>query len=323
MLTFCTLFDSNYLPYGLSLYESLKQHCQNFTLYIFAFDKKTEDYLKKISLKNVIIISLHEFEDKELLEIKPTRTIAEYCWTCTPATILYVLQNYNVDHCTYIDSDIFFFSSPQSLIDEMGSKSVSITSHNYTPKHDQTKTSGKYCVQFMTFKNNKAGLKVLKWWKNNCLNWCYNRFEDGKFGDQKYLDDWTKRFDSVYEIRNLGAGVAPWNVEQYNFELYNDKIIGKEISTEKKFTLIFYHFHGFRFLDKKFIQITNQGYTLTINIKTIVYQKYSAAICHIRKTLLQKGVINNKNLSGIKLKNKIKFFLPWAKFKNKDNIVTN
>lgn len=63
--------------------------------------------------------------------------------------MLYVLDHYDVDSCTYIDADLYFFSSPQILIDEVGDNSVMITEHRYTEKYDQTKTSGKYCVQFV------------------------------------------------------------------------------------------------------------------------------------------------------------------------------
>jgi hypothetical protein len=323
MLNFCTLFDINYLSYGLSLHESLKQHCKKFTLYIFAFDKRTENYLKEISLKNTIIISLDQFEDQELLKVKPSRTVGEYCWTCTPSTILYILQNYNVDHCTYIDSDIYFFSDPQKLIDEMGDKSVSIISHRYTPKLDQSKTSGKYCVQFMTFKNNFGGLKVLEWWRDACLDWCYSRFEDGKFGDQKYLDDWPKMFDCVHEIENLGAGVAPWNVEQYNFKIdTKNKICGMELNTNKQFNLIFYHFHGLMFLDKyQGYRFTNMRYLLTNDIKNIVYQKYLTKMASVRNNLLLKKVISDKSLFGTSLKNIIRFYLPWVSSKNKNYII--
>ena len=33
------------------------------------------------------------------------------------------------------------------------------------------------------------GLKALKWWRDRCLEWCYARIEDGKFGDQFYIED--------------------------------------------------------------------------------------------------------------------------------------
>ena len=93
-----------------------------------------------------------------------------------------------------MDADLYFYQDPQILIDEIPkNKSVLITQHNYYPKYDQSKTSGIYCVQFMYFKNDNEGMKVLKWWRDKCIEWCYNRFEDGKFGDQKYLDDWFKK----------------------------------------------------------------------------------------------------------------------------------
>ena len=104
MLNFCTLFDSVYLSRGLAMYNSLSQHCQRFHLYIFAFNEKCYSVLQALQLENVTVISLSEFEDEELLRVKPARTRAEYCWTCSSSTILYVLNHYSVDHCTYLDS---------------------------------------------------------------------------------------------------------------------------------------------------------------------------------------------------------------------------
>lgn len=251
MLNFCTLFDSVYLSRGVAMYNSLKKHCENFHLYIFAFDDDCYRILKEFQLEDATIISLKEFENEDLLRIKPTRTRGEYCWTCTPSTISYVLDNYDVDNCTYLDSDLYFYSSPQPLLDEMGDASVLITPHRYTKKYDQSQKTGIYCVQFVTFKKDERGLHVLDWWKNACIEWCYNRFEDGKFGDQKYLDDWPMRFDGVYVSQNLGGGVAPWNMQQYTF---NPNKEGEIIGTEKKngnlFKVIFFHFHSFIFIDE-------------------------------------------------------------------------
>ncbi len=226
MLNFVTLFNSGYLTRGLVLYQSLEKQCSSFHLYIVAFDTATFEYFKTNPQKYLTVISLEQFEDDELKRVKPTRSVAEYCWTCTASTILYCITNFKLSNCTYIDADMSFYSDPKVLVDEMGNDSVLITEHRYTAKYDQSITSGKYCVQFVTFKNTEDGMTVLNWWRNACIDWCYNRVEDGKFGDQKYLDSWTTKFKGVHELNHLGGGIAPWNVQQYNFSKKNDKIIG-------------------------------------------------------------------------------------------------
>lgn len=251
-LFFCTLFDSNYLSRGLAMYNSLVKNCKDFQLYIFAFDTFTFNFFLKNNFDHITVISLQDFEDEKLLEIKSTRSKAEYCWTCTPSTIKYVIEKYNVPHCTYLDSDLFFYSSPYPLIEEMCDASVSIIPHRYTPKYDQSVTSGIYCVQFMTFKNDPNGLEVLNWWRNACIEWCYARFEDGKFGDQKYLDHWPVQFKSVKILSHLGGGVAPWNMQQYDFYFEDEKLFGVEKKTKNRFEIIFFHFHSFSFLSKHF-----------------------------------------------------------------------
>ena len=69
----------------------------------------------------------------------------------------------------------------------MGDKSILLTKHRYSPQYNKELKAGKYCVQFVTFKNDARALEALIWWRDRCLEWCYNRFEDGKFGDQLYL----------------------------------------------------------------------------------------------------------------------------------------
>ena len=243
-INFCTLFDSNYAAKGLAMYGSLVKHCPSFHLYIFAFDDKLAVALKKMKLDYVSIVTLQEFEDDELLTVKPTRSKGEYSWTCSSSTILYCLEHYELESCTYLDADLLFFSDPTALIEEMGpGDDVLITEHRYSPEYDASEISGKYCVQFMTFKNNNNGLRILKWWRNSCLEWCYGRFEDGKFGDQKYLDDWTTRFQGVHELQHLGGGVGPWNMQQYEFKKKGSEVIGVEIKTGKEFPVVFFHFH--------------------------------------------------------------------------------
>lgn len=230
------------------MYESLVKTRTSFHLYIFAFDDLSFEILNKLQLKHATVISLKQFEDEKLLQVKPGRTKAEYCWTCTSSTILYVLENFKVESCTYVDADLFFYQDPKILFDEMGNKSILITEHRYPLKFNRINTSGIYCVQFITFLNNNEGLTALRWWRESCIDWCYDRYEDGKFGDQKYLDDWTTRFKGVHVLQHLGGGLASWNVEQWPFVSKKQNVITfKDQKTNNTFEAIFYHFHHVRF----------------------------------------------------------------------------
>ncbi len=282
---FCTLFDSHYLSRGLALYESLSRHCQEFHLYIFAFDEVTEKVLRKMTLRNATIISLKEFEDSELLKIKSSRTKREYCWTSTPSVILYVLERYNVSFCTYLDADLYFFNSPRAIFEEMGNNSILITEHRYTKKYDQTAVSGKYCVQYVTFRNNEQGLKVLRWWRNACLDWCYARVEDGKFGDQKYLDNWTTRFKGVHELQNPGGGTAPWNVQQYKTFVKKGEVFGREKTTGRIFPIVFFHFHYLRFFNDG--TLTLGDYQLNNAVRHYIYYPYVRHLEKIKREIAE------------------------------------
>jgi hypothetical protein len=276
MLNFSTLFDSFYLSRGLTLYRSLERTCPSFHLYIFAFDDRTHRILSALNLKHATIVALAEFEDAELLAVKPTRTRAEYCWTSTSSTILYVLEKFHVDACTYIDADMMFFASPDPLFEELGSDSILITEHRYTPRYDKSRLSGKYCVQFVTFKNDERGLTALRWWRAQCIAWCFDRHEDGKFGDQKYLDDWTTRFEGVHVLQHRGGGVAAWNVQQYEFSETRGRVMGREIATGTDFELIFYHFHYLRFLGDNRIELGRR--ILSQRVLDLIYTPYIRAL---------------------------------------------
>ncbi len=296
MYNFCTLFDTNYLSRGVALYRSLENVCEDFHLYIFAFDNTCLDILNKMNLNKATIISLKEFEDDKLLEIKSTRTKAEYCWTSTSSTILYILEKYNVESCTYLDADIFFYSPPKPIFDELGDKSILITEHRYSPQYDKSKKSGRYCVQFITFKNDELGLKALRWWRERCLEWCYNRYEDGKFGDQLYLDDWTTRFQGVHVMLNHGGGLAAWNVQQYDFYKIDNSLYCKEKTTGKEFLVIFFHFHYLRFFKKDKIELGRRY--LSIDVKNYFYKPYILYLNKIEDEILQidENIIANENL---------------------------
>lgn len=313
MLNFCTLFDSNYLNRGIVMYDSLHKQCNDFHLYIFSFNDLAHEILNQMKLSHVTVISRKEFEDAELLKVKPTRSPAEYCWTCTPSVILYCIEKYSLDHCTYIDADLCFYSNPDVLIDEMKEKSVLITEHRYTPMYDRSKLSGKYCVQFITFKNNDEGLTVLKWWRNACLEWCYSRLEEGKFGDQMYLDDWTTRFKGVHVLQHPGGGLAPWNVQQYDLKKTGESLTGIQKKDAIKFDVVFYHFHYVRFLESGNVDLG--WFTLSHGVMELFYKPYIRLLSGMNTELKKTDARYTVKLSRISVgsshgvKDKIKTLL--------------
>ncbi len=293
MLNFSTLFNYKYLANGLLLYESLSRNLKNFKLYVFTFDKLTYEFLKSENLKNLIVIKLKDFEDKDLLKIKKNRTLTEYFWTCTGSTILYLFKKKKIKECIYVDADIFFFDNPTKILKRIKDKSCIITRHNYSKEYDQTLTNGKYCVQFIYFKNDKFGRQILKDWRQECLNWCFNRVEDGKFGDQKYLDKWPKKYSPHVTVsQNVGAGIAPWNSNDYRFLKLNDKV--KILNYKKKRSdLIFYHFHELKFYSKKLIYIGN--YKINKYCYNLVYRNYIIKYLDILYKLNKTKYFKNSN----------------------------
>ena len=240
MLHFSTLFNSKFLPQGLALYFSLKKFCDEFQLYILCVDQEVYEQLQKLNLDNVNLINLSDVETDQLKEVKKSRTIAEYCWTLTPQIFSFVKEAFpKIDHLTYLDADLFFFDDPQLLLNDFfsSSASVQITDHHYAPEYEfYSELSGKFCVQFLTFKFDSTHNEILKRWQDQCMDWCYARVEDGKYGDQKYLDDWPTSYpDQVFICSHDSKMLAPWNIKHFS-------------SKEKRVSPVFYHFHNFRFI---------------------------------------------------------------------------
>ena len=233
---FCTLFDRHYLTRGLVLHRSLLEACPGAELWVFCMDAQTERLLRRLALPALRIVGLPELEafDPGLAAVKSSRNRVEYCWTATPATCLYLLAHEPAaDTVTYVDADLMFFSSPEPLLAELGEGSILLTRQDVQNAAD--KQLGRFCVQFLPFRRDANGLAALRWWRERCLEWCYARVEDGRFGDQAYLDDWPERFRGVRVLRHPGV-LAPWDVVAHRLERRGDRIL---VDGEP---LIFFHF---------------------------------------------------------------------------------
>lgn len=313
MMNFCTLFNSYYLQKGLATYFSLERVTNDFHLFVMAFDKDCYHKLTSLNLKHLTVELVDDFETPELLAVKPTRNMAEYCWTCSAAITYHFITKYALPSITYLDADLYFLHDPKVLFDEIGEASVGLSEHWFCYKNER---AGRFCVQFVYFKNNEDGMTALKYWKDKCIEWCFARYEDGKFGDQTYIEDIYKNFKGVHVIEHRGCGVAMWNYKNYAF---TDE---RKLTFEgREYPIVFFHFHGAKFIfkDRKLIISSADG-SIPKTMRNLFYLPYVRFMMDIYNDYLgfSFSMVGVKDISLFrKIYNKIKHFLhdnPIAKF---------
>jgi len=243
MRHYCTYFDRNYLPKAIALLRSLEKHeHSDYCVHIVCLDELTRTLLQVLNLPNTKLIPLHDIEanDPSLRNARATRTLVEYYWTLTPTVIWKILEwNPDIDLLTYLDADLYFYSSPDPIFQELGNNSILIHEHRFSSSLKILVNNGIYNVGLLSFRRNDEGITALSWWREQCNKWCFDKCEDGKMGDQKYLDDWPTRFSGVKVLGHVGAGLGPWNHEDYSFEAGSDncpRVNGVPV--------VFYHFHA-------------------------------------------------------------------------------
>lgn len=115
---YCTLFDINYIIKGIIMLLSLIQCSQDLKIYVLALDEETEKIIRDYQFDNIIVIKFSDFINNNST-LKKEKTNTEFCWSCSANLIRYVFDYYHEEYCTYIDADMYFYSDPSCLIDEM------------------------------------------------------------------------------------------------------------------------------------------------------------------------------------------------------------
>lgn len=299
MYYFCTYFDQHYIDRGLALYHSLARHCSPFQLWILCMDDVTYQTLSEMHLPQIHLVSLTEFEkdDQPLQKAKQNRSLIEYYFTCTPSLPIYVLDHApEVDVITYLDADLYFFSSIEPIYKELGNGSVLIIGHRFPPELKKKEIYGIYNVGLLSFRRDHNGLTCLHWWRERCLEWCYDQVQNNRFADQKYLDDWPSRFKGVTVLQHKGAGLAPWNIANYNYSLKNRGFLVDGQS------IIVYHFHGLKQINRWLYDTNITAYKTRLpkNVKISLYCPYIKELNHVKRDLEIFSGFNLERLQSIR-----------------------
>jgi hypothetical protein len=277
---YCTYFDSRYLTRGVALYDSLRQHSsRQICLWVLCLDEESHKILDRASLPGVRLIRMDDLEraDPEFACTKTNRSLVEYFFTSTPCLLHHILnQNPEIADISYVDGDLYFFSDPERIFSEIGSNSIAITPHRFAKRNRDCEKLGIYNVAFNFFRRDADGIGCLSWWREKCIEWCYDRWEDGRFADQGYLNDWPERFHGVKVLDHPGINLAPWNVEDAPLTRHRKHIFADGAP------LIFYHFHALKPLSRRLFNPCWENYEIKPSrlLRHGIYQPY---IEHCRK----------------------------------------
>ena len=117
-----------------------------------------------------------------------------------------------IERITYVDADMFFFASPARIFEAMDAAkaSVLVTAHRFPLWLKRYERHGKFNVGLLSFQNDGVGRACLDEWRGRCLGWCYDRLEEGKYADQKYLDEWPERLGAaLLVLEHREVNLAP------------------------------------------------------------------------------------------------------------------
>ena len=214
---YCTYFDRGFLIQGLALWRSLAAQDPDAVLWVLALDDFTVDVLREVGGTWMRVVPLAELEASvpKLAAAKANRSRVEYYFTLSPCWPRWLLARHpEIERITYVDADMFFFGHPAPIFAAMEAEqaSVLITGHRFPAWLRHYERHGRFNVGILSFSNDVAGRACLDDWFTRCLAWCYDRLEDGKYADQKYLDEWPARLGAaLLVLEHPGVNLAPWN----------------------------------------------------------------------------------------------------------------
>jgi hypothetical protein len=244
--------------------DSLKAHGVKFTLWVLCLTEECKRILDAIGSPDIKGYSLNTLEKvrPELQNAKRNRSISEYYFTLSPFWPNFLLATHSeIRSITYLDADLEFLSSPQCLFNEVGDSSIGIIEHRFHPNFDISRHSGRFNVGWVYFRRDRVSFRCLAKWQAQCLDWCKDHPENGKFADQKYLDSWPDDYKNTHIFSHAGANLAPWNLNTHKIGRRGELLLSDDRP------IVFYHFHMIKAFDANHLSTSLEIYRVPIEVR--------------------------------------------------------
>jgi hypothetical protein len=269
----CTYFDTGYLPRAIALYRSLARFHPELRWFMFCMDEQSARLVDEMSLPGVLVITRGQLDsaDPELAAVADGRSVVEYYFTCTAAAMLHTLRLAPaVSTLFYVDADIGFFGPLDSMLQEMQQASVYITEHRFPHHLHELLVYGRFNVGVIGVRRCEQAIECLSTWRRQCIEWCFDRLEENRFGDQKYLDAWPGVYSGLKVSQHAGVNAAPWNKDNSQYTVADRQVF---VNNQP---LVCFHFQGLRLFSGGLVQpqAIDYGSLLSPELESLVYRPY-------------------------------------------------
>ena len=241
-----TIATTNYLPFAVSLLDSVKQFHPEFEVCIGLTDYISEEVMVANALMNKYqIVQLHQINVKEFDIITEKYNPMELANSAKILFAEYFLSKSNIDQVIFCDSDMLFFGQlPQKVIAE---HDIIYTPHFCSPPPIEMKrqelevlNAGLFNGGFFKLRKSSETEKYIRWFRERCVLNCISDRCNGYYYDQLWLNLVPLYFKTAYIEPDQGMNVAYWNLHERMISQDNQ---GKFI-VNNKVPLAFFHFSG-------------------------------------------------------------------------------
>jgi len=242
-----TSITANYLPKARVLGHSAKKLHPNAQFHLVLCDVIPESVVLAEEPFDSII-TIEELGIPNLKSWLFQHNIIELCTGVKGIAFDYIFNEFSCEKILFFDPDIVIFSPLDTLIQKLDHHSILLTPHQTVPEQEReaiidneihSLKVGVFNLGFLGIRNSAQGRQFIAWWRDRCLEFCYDDPPNGLFTDQKWVDLAPAFFSDYLVLQDPIYNVATWNLT-HRYATGNLEE-GIDVNGE---LMCFYHFSG-------------------------------------------------------------------------------
>jgi hypothetical protein len=322
-----TICSNNYLAKAKVVADTFIENHPEYRFFLFLIDKRDTR------------VDYNEFSSYAFLEAQEAvagledlarkYNIIELSTAIKPACALYLFEQHQAEIAFYLDPDLQIFNRFTEVEDALYTHNFVLTPHFCSPIDDGKYPSdidlmvyGIYNLGFIALKNSSESIKLLTWWHERLMKYCFMRPSQGMFTDQLWMNYAPIYFQGAYVLKHLGYNMANWNLYERRLSEAQNRLVVNE-----EFQLKFFHFSHYQFHNPNTISKHQNRYTLESrsDLKNL-FNGYQAKLVKNKQADLENiggyyNEIYSKVQADIEKQKDLEYYTFKRKLKNKLNSV--